>query len=156
MRSIAVLLVVTSGMMLHPPQATAGDPGCDADYVGGTLAELPGNAEGKILITDQDSFLFRAKKAAVRIPYEKISTIEYGQRVGRRYVSAVLISPVFLLAKSRKHFLTVAYTDGEGRGQAMVFRVGKNEIRALLAGLEARTGRRIEFQDDEARKAGRG
>jgi hypothetical protein len=38
----------------------------------------------------------------------------------------------------------------------MVLQVGKEEIRPLLVSLEARTGRRVEYQDDEARKAGKG
>jgi hypothetical protein len=36
----------------------------------------------------------------------------------------------------------------------LVFRVEKGDIRSLLASLQARTGRRVEYQDDEARKAG--
>jgi hypothetical protein len=63
---------------------------------------------------------------------------------------------VFLLAKTRKHFLTVGYTDDDGRQQALVFRVDKNGIRALLVGLEARTGLKVQYQDPEARKAGKG
>ena len=86
---------------------------------------------------------------------QKIATLEYGQRVGRRYVAAVLISPMLLLSKARKHYVTIQYFDGEGRQQALVFRVKKGNIRSVLASLEARTGRRIEYQDDEARKAGR-
>ena len=42
------------------------------------------------------------------------------------------------------------------RDQAMVFRVDKNGIRALLVGLEARTGQKVQYQDPEARKAGKG
>jgi hypothetical protein len=38
----------------------------------------------------------------------------------------------------------------------MVFRVNKGDIRIILASLEARTGRKVEFQDEEARKAGKG
>jgi hypothetical protein len=38
----------------------------------------------------------------------------------------------------------------------VVFRVEKGDIRSVLVGLEARTGRRVEYQDDEARKAGKG
>jgi len=38
----------------------------------------------------------------------------------------------------------------------MVFQVDKDDVRAVLAALEARTGRRVEYQDEEARKAGRG
>ena len=77
-------------------------------------------------------------------------------RVNRRYVEAVLISPIFLVAKKRTHFLTIGYVDSEGRQQAMVLEVGKQEIRPLLVSLEARTGRQVDYQDEEARKAGRG
>jgi hypothetical protein len=38
----------------------------------------------------------------------------------------------------------------------MVLQVGKEEIRPLLVSLEARTGRSVEYQDEEARKAGKG
>jgi len=69
---------------------------------------------------------------------------------------AVAISPIFLLSKKRKHFLTVGYRDEEGNHQAMVFRVDKNDIRATLVSLEARTGVKIQYQDEEARKAGHG
>jgi hypothetical protein len=60
-----------------------------------------------------------------------------------------------LLSKSRKHFVTLGYTGSEGQQQALVFQVEKGDIRTVLASLEARTGRRIEYQDDEARKGNR-
>ena len=100
--------------------------------------------------------LFRSEKTELTIAYQKINTIEYGQSVSRRYAAAILISPVLLLSKTRKHFVTLGYTDADGRQQALVFRVQKGDIRSLLAALEARTGRRIEYQDDDARKAGKG
>ena len=46
--------------------------------------------------------------------------------------------------------------DGDGHQQAVVLEVNKGDIRQLLVSLEARTGRRVEYQDDEARKAGKG
>ena len=88
--------------------------------------------------------------------YTDINLIEYGQNVDRRYVMAVLVSPLLLLSKKRQHFLTLGYTDSERRQQAMVFRVDKNNIRALLVALEARTGLKVQFQDEQARKAGKG
>jgi hypothetical protein len=69
---------------------------------------------------------------------------------------ALVISPILLLSKARKHFLTIAYQDQEGRQQAMVFQVHKSDVRAVLASLEARTGLKVEYQDGEARKAGGG
>lgn len=127
-----------------------------AEYVGGTVSKLESGAPGAIQVTDERYFAFYTKKTQVRVAYEHINEIEYGQKVDRRLLMAVVISPVFLLSKKRKHFLTVGYTDEEGHHQAMVFQVDKNDIRATLASLEARTGVRIHYQDEEARKAGHG
>jgi hypothetical protein len=38
----------------------------------------------------------------------------------------------------------------------MVFRVDKSDIRLTLVALEARTGQKVTFQDEEARIAGKG
>jgi len=156
MRGIAwALLALASGDAL-PPLLLAGDLGNRAEYVGGTVAGLPSKSEGNISTTDEEVFLFRSKQASVRIPYGKINTLEYGQRVNRRYVEAILISPLLLLAKKRKHFLTVGYVDEQGRQQAVVFQVNKGAIRSVLVSLEAKTGKKVEYQDEEARKAGKG
>jgi len=50
----------------------------------------------------------------------------------------------------------VGFQDDNGNQQAMVFRVDKNDIRTTLVSLEARTGERVQYQDDEARMAGKG
>ena len=152
---LAVLLLVLSGA-LPQPLLQAGGPGGHAHYVGGTVAELPSKSEGLIQTTDGRAMLFAAKSVTVRVPYENITTIEYGQRVERRYAEAILISPLMLLSKKREHFLTVGYTDADGNQQAMVFQVSKNDVRSVLVSLEARTGRKVEFQDEEARRAGKG
>jgi V8-like Glu-specific endopeptidase len=147
-------LAVALAAVLTPSQAA--DTGGRAAYVGGTLAQLPPKAGGRIRTADQQTFVFETERTRVQVPYESINLLEYGQQAGRRYVMAIVISPVFLLTKARKHFLTVAYRDEENRQQAMVFQVHKSDVRAVLAGLEARTGLKVEFQDGEARKAGGG
>jgi V8-like Glu-specific endopeptidase len=148
------VLVAALAAVLTPSQAA--DAGGRAAYVGGTLAHLPPKAGGRILTADQRTFLFETERTRVQVPYDSINLLEYGQQAGRRYIMAIVISPVFLLTKARKHFLTVAYRDEEGRQQAMVFQLHKSDVRAVLAGLEARTGLKVEFQDGEARKAGGG
>ena len=130
--------------------------GSHAEYVGGTRADIPGNNSGAIKVTDEVYFVFLSKRTQVKVPYERINLLEYGQKVDRRYLAAMVISPLFLLAKKREHFLTVGFQDDEGRQQAMVFRVNKNDVRMTLVALEARTGQRIQYQDDEARMAGKG
>lgn len=136
--------------------AQAAQQGARAEYVGGTRPDIPNNANGSLQAIDDQYLVFYAKKTSLRIAYEKINLIEYGQKVNRRVAMAVLISPVLALSKTRQHFLTVGYTDENGREQALIFKVEKSDIRAMLASLEARTGRKVEFQDEEARKAGRG
>ena len=127
-----------------------------AEYVGGTESKLSSGTSGQFEVTDSRYFAFYAHKTQLRVPYERINLVEYGQQVDRRLAMAVVISPIFLLAKSRKHFLTIGYTDADGAQQAMVFRVDKNGIRPALVAIEARTGLRIQYQDLEARKAGKG
>ena len=89
----------------------------------------------------------------MRVAYDRVNLVEYGQQVARRLALALVISPVFLLSKSRKHFLTIGYSGEDGKQQAMVFRVDKNSIRPTLAALEARTGLKVQYQDEQARKA---
>jgi hypothetical protein len=131
------------------------EPGVKIQVVGGTLSDIPKSA-GRVDFTGNDNLVVQSGKSALLIPYSRINTLEYGQNVSRRYAEAVLLSPVFLLAKSRKHFVTLGYVDQDGKQQALVFRVEKGDIRSVLAALEARTGRRVEYQDQEARKAGKG
>lgn len=156
MRIAACFGLALASLTLLPPRLQAGDPGTRAQYVGGTVAGLPSKTEGTLTINDPEALSFRVKSGAIRVMYSRVNTLEYGQTVGRRYISAILISPILLLSKKRRHYLTVGFTDDDGQQQAMVFEVEKGQIRAVLAGLEARTGRRVEFQDEEARKSGKG
>jgi len=124
--------------------------------MGGTISVLPSKTLGLINTREDDVLLFQAKGVTVQVPYDKINELEYGQRVGRRYAEAFLFSPIFLLSKTRKHYLTIGFTDDQGKQQAMIFLVGKNEVRAMLVSLEAKSGRRVEYQDDDARRGGKG
>lgn len=104
-------------------------------------------------------FVFTSKKkdgGKIEIPYAGVKTIEYGQNVSRRVVTAVVVSPLALFSKRRAHFLTITYTDSSGAEQAAVFELGKNIVRTTLAVLQSRSGKEIEYQDEEARKAGFG
>jgi len=127
-----------------------------AEYVGGTASTLASGNTGSIDASDQRYLAFYTKRGQVRVAYDRVNLLEYGQKVDRRLLAAAVISPMFLLSKSRKHFLTIGYMDEEGRQQALVFRVDKGSIRSALVSLEARTGVKVQYQDEEARKAGKG
>jgi hypothetical protein len=149
------VLFLGIGFLLAIPAAGAG-PGVKTLLIGGTPAGIAAKSTARLDFTSDGEMVFRCSTGEIRVSYPKVNTLEYGQSVSRRYAAAFLISPIFLLSKARKHFVTLGYVDAEGKQQVLVFQVGKGDIRMVLAGLEARTGRRVEFQDDEARKAGGG
>lgn len=125
-----------------------------ADYIGGTAAAVNAGESGRIELGDEAYLAFYSHKSQMRVRYDRVNLLEYGQQVDRRLILAAVISPVFMLSKERRHFLTIGYEDDRGLQQAAVFRVDKNSIRAALIALEARTGLKVRYQDQEARKTG--
>ena len=147
---------VAAGCLFLALSLAAAEPGVKVQLAGGTVSAIPGKASLRLDLTGADALLFHFGTSDLGIAYRKINTVEYGQSVSRRYAAAVLISPILLLSKSHKHFVTIGYVDEDGKQQALVIRVDKGDIRSVLASLEARTGRRVEYLDGDARKAGKG
>ncbi len=58
-----------------------------------------------------------------------------------------------LLVKKRRHYLTVEFMDEKEKKQGAIFLVGKKAIGTLLDGLEAKTGKKTQFEDEDARKS---
>lgn len=170
MKSIIALVLMVSFLM--PTAAVAGLGGKKAAYQGGTTKErdFPGAkdaVEGYLSIGDENELRFefsRDKQTQVyAIPYRQFIDIEYGQKAGRRVgasiATAILISPVglfMLFSKKRKHFITIGYVDDGGKEQVAVFELGKDIVRTTLPTLEARSGKKIIYQDEEAKKSGQG
>lgn len=141
-----ILCLILCLMALHAADSKA-------EFVGGTVTAFKSGQDGQINLDRPDQLVFGVKGNRVTIPYGQMRSIEYGQKVDRRYIEAILISPMFLLAKKRDHFLTIHYRDEKGLDQAMVLRLPRSSVRPTLASLEARTGLKVKVQDDEARKA---
>jgi len=144
-----VLLMLLGGF------SEAARPGSAAEYLGGTLRSLSPRTTGWLITTDPESLVFSSRKNMIRIPYERINELEYGQKVDRRVLEAVLLSPLLVLSKKRDHYVTVGFELEDGQQQALLFRIDKDDVRGLLVSLEARTGRKVTYQDNEARKAGK-
>lgn len=150
----AVVSITLMLILLTP--AFAGLNSKKTKYIGGTVSALKEGVEGVSSANDEKEFIFEYKGGKWSIPYGKITELEYGQKAGRRVAVAILVSPIALFSKKRRHFLTLGFTDADGKNQAGVFELGKDVIRVTLASLEARTGKEIQYQDDEAKKSGRG
>jgi len=87
---IAILVLALSVNSTLPP-AWAADNSSRAKYVGGTLPSISHNSGGAINATDGEFFQFRTHGGTFKLPYQKINLIEYGQKVDRRYILAILI-----------------------------------------------------------------
>ena len=147
------LSVALSMFLLSALPASAGLGSDKTAYVGGTIPALKAGTEGTSL-TQERFFQFDYPGGSYEIPYTRINDLEYGQNAGRRLGLALTISPLFLLSKKRKHFLTIGFLDEKGTQQAAIFELGKNVINLTLASLEAQTGRTVTYLDEEARKGG--
>ena|SRR5690349_10209619 len=152
-RTIAITLCF---FLMMESFAWAGLGSDKALYVGGTVTSVKDGTEGTASTKDDKVFVFDYQGGKLQVPYERINDLEYGQKAGRRLGVAIAITWMALFSKKRRHFLTVGYTDENEKQQAAVFELGKNTVRVTLASLEARTGKKIDYEDDEARKGGRG
>lgn len=129
-----------------------------AMYVGGTRTDIKEAAEGRFDVSSETEMAFTPDKTKVRhtIAYSEVTELEYGQKAGRRVAVGLLVSPLALFSKKRKHYLTINFKDASGKDQAVVFELGKEIVRTTLVIIEARTGKQIQYQDEEARKSGKG
>lgn len=153
MKRIASILILT---LLLPSVTFAGLGSKKTKYIGGTITALKEGVEGESSIKDEKDFIFDYKGSRFTIPYDRITELEYGQKAGRRVAVAILVTPLALFSKKRKHYLTITYKDANDKEQVGVFEFGKDVIRVNLASLQARTGKEIQYQDEEARKSAKG
>ncbi len=160
MKKRTFFMVVAFLANVVSPALLGGVPSNKGVYRGGTVAALPLDTAGAVTTTDRVHFVFTHKGGRLAIPWDRVNLLEYGQKAGRRLgaavATAVIVAPVLaplpLLSKKRRHFLTINYVDEQGQQQALVLELGKNIVRATLASLEARTGKKVEYLDQEARK----
>jgi hypothetical protein len=145
-------------------------PSGSAKYVGGTVATIPQEMLGELDTSDQKALSFewaetkKTEGRTWRIAYSQVTGLSYGQHAGRRVGAAAAVTastfglgaPVMvplLLVKKRRHYLTIEFLDEKGKKQGAIFLVGKRAIGNLLDDLEAKTGKKTQFEDEEARKA---
>jgi hypothetical protein len=87
--------------------------------------------------------------SVVSIPDDKIKSILYEKTSKPRYAEAILISPFFLFTHSKKHFLTIQYTDTDGQGKFAMIHLDKGNARDVVAAAEAETGKKVERAEEK-------
>lgn len=86
---------------------------------------------------------------AFSIKYDSIKNILYEQTSKPRYAEAILISPLFIFAHSKKHFLTIQYSDAAGTGQFVIVHLDKKNAREAVALAESQTGKKVEQVEEK-------
>lgn len=146
-RRTFALASVGAVTIMRSPAAVRGDATL---YMGGTIAGVEPKTKGRLDLTGSAAAVFAWKKGKIEIPYAKITSLEYGQKAGRRVGVAVAITIFALFSKKRRHFLTVGY-DADGK-QGAVFELAKGAVRSTLTTFETRSGRKVEYESEDARK----
>ena len=94
-------------------------------------------------------FLDEKGASVISIPDDKIKSMLYEKTSKPRYAEAILISPFFLFAHSKKHFLTIQYTDADGTGKFAMIHMDKSNARDIVAAAEAETGKKVERSEEK-------
>ena len=58
----------------------AGDRGGRAEYVGGTIAQIPSGCQGAVQAIDSEYLIFYSGKASWRVPYSQINLLDMANR----------------------------------------------------------------------------
>ncbi|MBN8732798.1 MAG: hypothetical protein J0L64_19835 [Acidobacteria bacterium] len=138
--------------LLPAAALTAAVRGDEVMYVGGTIAGLPEATEGNLDTSDPTVMKFSSSKGQFSVPYDGVTSIEYGQKAGRRLGVAIAITVWALFSKKRKHFLTVGYKDEKDVAQGIVLELPKGRPKSIITVIEARSGLKCEYESEEARK----
>lgn len=94
-------------------------------------------------------FLNEKGGSAFTIGFDAVKTMLYEQSAKPRYAEAVLISPLFLLSHSKKHYLTIQYTAADGAGQYVIVHLDKKNAQEAVAAAEAATGKKVERVEEK-------
>lgn len=147
-RCVAGIVVLA---LLVPQVAFAAVRGKEVMYVGGTV-QVPEATEGTLDTSNPKALIFESSKGRFEIPYEGVTSVEYGQKAGRRVGVAIVISVWALFSKKRKHFLTVGFKDANDVQQGVVIELPKGTPKSIITVIEARSGVKCEYESEEARK----
>jgi len=94
-------------------------------------------------------FLQESGSPAMSIKFDSIKSMTYEKASKPRMAEAVLISPLFLLSNSKKHYLTFQFINDAGDGQFAIIHLDKKNARQAVACAEAQTGKKVEQVEEK-------
>ena len=95
--------------------------------------------------------MFSKKKSGQQeyfaIPTNSVKDLFYSRVSGRRIGAAILVSPLLLFSKGRKHYMTMSFDDGKGMVGAVEFKLDKSNYRPILRSVE--TACKVQMKYDQ-------
>ena len=153
------LCVVVVCCLASATSLTAAVEGKTAMYVGGTVASIPEKQQGTLDTSGASAFVFTWDKGKWNVPFANINKMVYREKVGRHVGAAVAttvavgVSGLFvLMAKKKKHYLSLEWKDESGQPQVTVFELSKDAFESVIADLEEKTGLQLQVEVPEAPK----
>lgn len=146
-----VPLIVLSGLTFAAGasvQSTA-----DAVYWHGRIKELPEKKLGKLDVGDPQTLQYTWEKGAWKVPYSQIKTVYVSMSRRSALVELDIIVGAIASARKRKLLLSLNMTDEKGNNRNGVFYLPRGPLKEFLQQLEAKTGRRVVYESEEARRA---
>lgn len=162
--------------MLWPSLAMAAVRGHDSMYVGGT-AGVAQNTKGRMDVASPLGITFIAKdggKVLLDIPYDAVTTADYGEHAGRRVGATIALGvttlglgalPV-LFSKKKRHYLTIYFNkdpkiaaaereaiakdpNATAKGDVAIFEINKHDYADVISELEAKTGVKVQLEAEK-------
>ena len=111
-----------------------------------------GNAEqgnnGELVVDGQNVRFVKGKSELFSIPSKALTELFYSRVSGRRIKTAIFVSPLLLLTKGRKHYLTMSFNDGKSAVGAVEFQLHKSNYRGVLRALEEVSGLTMKYDQE--------
>jgi hypothetical protein len=144
--------LLSGSAFLLPVASFCAVRGKEVMYVGGTIKGLPEATDGRLDTDDERVLKFTSSKGGFEIRYDAVTSLEYGQKAGRRLGVALVITVWALFSKKRKHFLTIGFKDAQDKPNGVVLELPKGTPKSIITIVEARSGVKCEYESEEARK----
>ena len=106
--------------------------------------------KGKLVI-NSERIQFTKKDGVTEyfsIPAKAVTEVFYSRVSGRRIITAIVVSPLFLFTKGRKHYMTLSFNDDADLVGAVEFRLHKSNYRGALRAVEEVTGQTMHYDQE--------
>ena len=103
---------------------------------------------GELVVDAQNIRFVKGKSELFSIPSKALTELFYSRVSGRRIKTAILVSPLLLLTKGRKHYLTMSFNDRKSAVGAVEFQLHKSNYRGVLRALEEVSGLTMKYDQE--------